>query len=316
MSDNTSFGDRMKLYEGQEAGRRFIPLLPIIARLDGKAFHTFCRGLKRPYDERLSKLMVDVTKYLVAGTNALMGYTQSDEITLVWHTTDIKSEVFFDGRIQKMTSILAAMATAYFNRHLEEVLPEKSKAFPLFDCRIWQVPNQVEGANTVLWREQDATRNSIQMSGQAVFSHTSLQGKGCDEIQERLFHEKGINWNDYPPFFKRGTFVQKRRLLKPFSAEEIECLPAKHAARTYPDLLVERWELREVEMPPFGQVSNRVGVIFNGEEPVRLEIPLVQSEPPTSQPPSSPHPPTVPLHHDPFSVSGEVRPPSQTTSTP
>ena len=102
------FGDRMKLYEGAESSRRLMPLLPIMARLDGRSFHSFCRGLNRPFDERFKSLMVSVTKFLVEETNAVVGYRQSDESSLCWYSDNIKSQVFFDGRIQKMCSILAA----------------------------------------------------------------------------------------------------------------------------------------------------------------------------------------------------------------
>lgn len=74
-------GDRMKMYEGQEAGRHFIPHLPIIARMDGRAFHTFARDLEKPYDSRMMESMCSVTTALVHETNAIVGYTQSDEIT-------------------------------------------------------------------------------------------------------------------------------------------------------------------------------------------------------------------------------------------
>lgn len=98
---NDDLGDRMKVYEMAEAGRKFMPLLPIVARLDGKGFSSFTKGLLRPYDERLSNLMVDCTKYLVSETNACCGYTQSDEITLAWYAPDYKSEIYFAGRISK-----------------------------------------------------------------------------------------------------------------------------------------------------------------------------------------------------------------------
>jgi tRNA(His) 5'-end guanylyltransferase len=264
-TDKTSLGDRMKNYESTA---RFMPLLPIIARLDGKAFHTFCKGLEKPYDLRLNRLMVAVTKFLVEETQALMGYTQSDEITLVWYSDDFESQVFFDGRIAKMLSILAAMTTMEFNRLLPTFIPEKADRRPLFDCRVFQVPTLDEAVNCFLWRERDATKNSISAAGQANFSHKQLQHLNGSQIQEKLFQERGINWNDYPGFFKRGTFVQKRRVTKPFSKVEISRLPAKHAARTNPDLMVERWETQILDLPPFGTVTNRVAVIFNGADPI------------------------------------------------
>lgn len=263
---NDEFGNRIKLYEGMEAGRRVMPLLPVIARLDGRAFHTFARGLERPYDTRMSTLMSETTKYLVQETNACVGYTQSDEISLVWYSDDIKSQIFFDGRIQKMVSILAAMTSTEFQRLLPEYLPEKVSARPVFDCRVWNVPNRVEGANTILWREQDATRNSILMAAHCHIGHKKAQNKNTKVLQDML-HEQGINWNNYPVFFRRGIFFQRKRVVRPFTVDEIKVLPEKHEARENPDLEIERWEVRELEMPPFGRVVNRVNVVFDGAEP-------------------------------------------------
>lgn len=256
----------MKLYEGIEAGRCFIPLLPIMARVDGRCFHTFTRGMARPYDETLTQIMTDTALYLVRETNACMGYTQSDEITLAWHSTEMKSQVWFDGRICKMVSQLAAHATLCFYRLVVERMPEYARKLPTFDARVWQVPNRTEGANVFLWREWDATKNSISMAAQSVYSSKELHGKNGSDQQEMLW-QKGINWNDYPAKFKRGTFVQRRTVIKPFSAEELEKLPEKHAARSNPDLKVERSEWCTIDMPPFGTVTNREDVIFEGAHP-------------------------------------------------
>lgn len=272
---NTAFGDRLKTYEGIEANRTLIPLLPVMARLDGRAFHTFCRGLRKPYDPRMTRLMAEVTAYLVDETNALAGYCQSDEISLVWLSTDPKSQILFNGRVQKLVSILAALATAKFNQLLPKHLPEKAGVMPVFDCRVWNVPNKMEAANTFLWREADATRNAVNAAGQANFSHKELQGKHPGQVQEMLWSQKGINFNDYPAEFKRGVWVRKVRVQKPFTAEEIEKLPQRHAARTNPGLLVERWELQEIDMLPFGRVANRVEVLFDGVAPVGIVEALV-----------------------------------------
>jgi len=267
MTDTTSFGDRMKLYEGLEADRRLLPLAPVMARLDGRAFHTFTQGLDRPYDRRMVDIMRGTTQFLVAETQALIGYTQSDEISLVWYSPDIKSQIFFDGRISKMTSILAAICSVEFNRLLPGFLPENRGDSPVFDCRVWTVPTKMEAANTLLWREQDATRNSVSAAAQSMFSHKELQGKNTNFMQEMLF-AAGINWNDYPAFFKRGTWTQKRRVIRPFTTEEIEKLPAKHEARKNPGLTVERWNIQEINMPQFSRVANRVEVVFDGVDPV------------------------------------------------
>lgn len=266
-----SFGDRMKLYEMSEAGRKILPLLPVVARLDGRAFHSFVRGLNRPYDERLSSLMVDTTKYLVRETNANCGYTQSDEITLSWFCPTFASQIVFDGRVSKMTSILAAMCSVYFNQMIPNFLPkEYAKKSPLFDCRVWGLPNIVEAANAFLWREQDATKNSISMAARCYYSHNELKNKNGSEMQEMLW-QKGVNWNDYPSFFKRGTYVQRKKVVSKFTTEELDRLPEKHNARKNPELKIERTEYVTLDMPPFGKVINRPEVIFYGEEPKLAE---------------------------------------------
>jgi tRNA(His) guanylyltransferase len=267
MVDTTSLGDRMKLYENMTADKRVMPLTPVMARLDGRSFHTFCRGLTKPFDEAFHRVMAETARFLVEETNALIAYTQSDEITLVWYSEDIKSQVFFDGRIQKMVSVLAGLATAKFNRLVPIYLPDKANMLPVFDCRVWTVPTLGEATNAFIWRGQDATRNSIQAAGQAHFSHTQLQGKNQSDIQEML-HAEGINWNDYPAWAKRGTWVQKTRVVRTFTTDEMEKLPPKHEVRTNPNLQVERWAVREVDMPPLSKVWNRDAVIFRGASPI------------------------------------------------
>jgi tRNA(His) 5'-end guanylyltransferase len=261
-----NFGDRMKLYESATAGQRLMPLLPAMIRIDGKGFSKFTKGLRRPYDQRLSDIMVETTKALVAETNALIGYTQSDEISLVLFSDNQKSQIYFDGRIQKMVGDLAAVASLTFNDLIRERIPEKAHLRPRFDCRVWNVPTKMEAVNTLLWREQDATKNSISMAARSVYSHNEVNNKNGGEKQDMLM-EKGINWNDYPAFFKRGTFVRRETEVRAFTAEELDLLPPKHAARQNPDLEIERQVIREVDMPPFGKVTNRVGVIFDGEQP-------------------------------------------------
>jgi tRNA(His) 5'-end guanylyltransferase len=267
------FGNRMKDYENQTCGINLIPRIPVIARLDGKGFSKFTKGLNRPYDERLSNLMVETVKYLVKETNANCGYTQSDEITLVWYTDRIDSAIYFNGRLFKMISDLAAMCSVFFNRELPKYLPEKADKMPRFDCRVYNVPNLDEAVNSFLWREQDATKNSISMAAQSVFSHRELMNKNGSDKQEMLF-QKGINWNDYPAFFKRGTYVQRKRVLTPFTSDEIEKLPAKHNARKDLNYVIERWVVDRVELPPLSKIENKSDVIVWGKD-VELKKDLV-----------------------------------------
>lgn len=167
-SDKTSLGDRMKSYEFPSTSRKAFKGQPLVVRLDGKSFHNFTKGLKRPYDERLSKLMVATTTALVDRFQAKVGYTQSDEISLVWNIEcDSSAEFPFDGRFQKMESLLASYATAFFNKKLAEFLPEKEDELPTFDARAFVVPNLMEAYHALLWRQQDATKNAISMAAQS-----------------------------------------------------------------------------------------------------------------------------------------------------
>jgi len=258
--------DRMKMLEMMECKRHFTPLLPICVRLDGKCFHSFTKGLERPYDERLTTLMIATTKYLVQNTGAIVGYTQSDEISLILFSDDYKSQVYFDGRIQKIVSVLASMTTAFFNLSLSISLEEKAEQLAMFDCRAWQVPNKVEAVNNLVWRELDATKNSVSMAAQHYFSHSQLQNKSCKEMQEMLYQDKGVNWNDYPNFFKRGTYVKRVKSVRKFTSDEIDQLPEKHEARSNPDLTVERSDVVICDLPPITTIKNRVEFIFDNED--------------------------------------------------
>lgn len=272
MQDNSALGERMKFFEGMEAKRILMPKLPILARIDGKKFSKFTKGLERPYDKRLSDLMVEVTKLLTKEYNALISYTQSDEISLLLYSDNMDSQVPYNGRIQKLVGDMTAFTTLQFNRLLPEYLPDEYvKRYPRFDCRVWNVPTLEEAANVFLWRELDATKNSISMAAQHYFSHKVLQGKNASEMQNMLMLEKGVNWNDYPAFFKRGTYVKRVITERKYTCEELDKLPEKHEARSNPNLTIKRHDVIALDMPVFKRVMNRVGVIFNDAEPLLAE---------------------------------------------
>lgn len=253
MSDE--FGDRMKRYEQEEAGRRLMPLLPVVIRLDGKNFSGLTRKLQRtkeaPFSEGFHRTMVGTALVLAKETGARTAYTQSDEITLVLKSDSYESQIYFDGKIQKLVSILAARAAVAFNylRVGNVGLDVSGTDQPVFDCRVWNVPNETEAANAVLWREQDAAKNSISMAARTMFSHKELMGKSGKIMQEMMF-QKGINWNNYPDFFKRGTFILRRPVVRNGA---------------------DRMEYLEIPMPKFSSVSNREDVIFRGANPTMLE---------------------------------------------
>lgn len=272
MPNFSTLGERMKFYEDL-CGKQLCPLLPAVVRLDGKAFHTFTRGMEKPFDRNLMNLMSATTTFLAMETGASLAYTQSDEITLILPNDDPKSQIYFDGRVDKINSVLAATCSVYFNtRTMEWPSGRALDLMPVFDCRCFNVPTEKEAVNVLVWREMDAVRNSIQALGQAHFSHFQLALKSCDDIQEMLFREKQINWNDLTPACKRGTYVQRKRVVRPFTTEEIDKLPPKHSARKDPNLTVERWEFDFLEMPPITKVINAENVVFRGTEPITANM--------------------------------------------
>lgn len=264
-----NLGDRMKKYEAAETERVLLPRVPAIVRLDGRHFHSFTRNMRRPFDERMSRAMVETMRQLVVECSAVLGYTQSDEISLVLYWPKAETQAYFGGRMMKMASCLAAFASVHF---LDEIRRTAIVVddFPTFDCRIFNVPDLEEAANAIRWRERDATKNSISMAAQSVFSVNELHGKNGSEMQEMLF-QKGINWNDYPTFFKRGTYVRRVVTSEPFSAAELADLPEKHEARRNPNLLVERGRVEVLEILPLDRIANAVDVLFHGAAPVARE---------------------------------------------
>lgn len=258
-----SLGDRMKQYEMREAGRKLMPGLPVLVRLDGRAFHTFTSDLPRPYHEPLSRAMIETAKYLVAETQATIGYTQSDEITLVFVNQRTDATFIFDGRMQKLCSVLAGMATAKFNQEVGLRMPDKARLLPVFDARVWQVPNLAEAANCLVWRSSDAEKNSITMAASAYYPHQDLHKKSSQEKHDML-HAVGINWNDYPAFFKRGVFVRRETVLKPLSNGELQKIPEQYR----PSGPVPRNVVMELEMPPVNRIANLVEALLFGEPPV------------------------------------------------
>lgn len=243
-----SLADRMKYFEQREAGQTLMPRLPICLRLDGRSFSKFTKGLERPYDSRLSFLMIEVLRYLVKETTADIGYTQSDEISLILLPNRRGDRVFGD-KIQKLCSVFAGAGSAKFMQILPFYIPEKYnnlKNPPHFDCRAWNVTSMKEAANVLRWRQDDAIRNSVAMAAQNVFSHKTLQGKNTEEMKAMLL-DKGFDWNAYPEFFKSGTFIRRESVMKQMSDEEWNKIPEKH--RPPRDQKFERHEYRELELP-------------------------------------------------------------------
>lgn len=244
-----------------------IPTLPVVIRIDGDNFSKWTKGLEKPFDGALTDLMIETTKFLVKETGAVIGYQQSDEITLILYSADKRISLYNDGKKQKILSKLLSKLTPYFNENRKTYLPKHDKV-ATFDCRIYQTPTLHDASAQLLWRENDATKNSISMLAESFFSSESLLKMNGNQKQDRMMREKGVNWNDLDVKFKRGTYVKRVRTSSPFTIEELKNLPAKHNAHKDPNLVIERNVISIMDMPIFNKVTNKVDVVFFDAEPI------------------------------------------------
>lgn len=240
MPVHDDLGVRMKTFYEQIPKTKLMRRCPVAIRIDGKAFHTFTRGFQKPFDEVLIKSMQETMKYLCENIQGcVLGYTQSDEITLILiDYKKLTSSAWFDYEVQKICSIAASMATMAFNnifskyvkkfdlelayndngidteenRKLWEIYKKAINKGAMFDARCFNIPKE-EVTNLVYWRQLDASRHSIQMVGQANLSHKELQNKSCNDIQDMLMTQKGINWNDLPTYQKRGSCCVRNKIV-------------------------------------------------------------------------------------------------------
>ncbi|MGV9103407.1 MAG: tRNA(His) guanylyltransferase Thg1 family protein [Candidatus Thorarchaeota archaeon] len=232
---NDALGDRMKNYEKMYTESYAMPFVPLCLRIDGRSFSKWTKGFQKPFDKVLHTAMVKTMLGLCKEFSAAIGYTQSDEISIIIIQKTIHSQLPFNGKITKLCSVGASVATSLFNLHIGDV--EKPPA--QFDCRAFSVPNLHEAANVLLWRELDATRNSVQGLARAHFSHKECSNKSCPELKTMLM-KKGQNWDDCDPEFKRGVYAVKQ-------------------AR---DDMPERQEWVSMTMQPLLEVSDRIGLLF------------------------------------------------------
>ena len=279
MSDSKdTLGDRMKRYEAATTENYFMQGLPLYARIDGRAFHTFTRGLESQFKSagnganQFFKAMQYVCKGLVDELNADIGFTQSDEISLGWKNVE---KAPFDGRIFKLESVIASQATGYFYKFAldgrldpyyslsndriklrERVL----NICPTFDCRIYQVPSLDELVNCFVWRENDAIKNSISSYAMEFYSSKQLHQKNQKDRLEML-DEDGHPWRDLPIELRRGTYFARKN--KTYDGPEGQYI------RTIVEEVFTHEQLAKIE--------NKVGYVFEGEEPVLLQRSLGES---------------------------------------
>lgn len=222
---NDNLGDRMKSYE--DAYRTNLPIrLPVILRIDGKAFHSYTKDCKKPIDQGLIDCMNETAKFLCKSIQGCqIAYVQSDEISLLLNNyTDINTQPWFDNLLQKMVSVSASMAGSIFTMNSWKIWRPKGDAYPMgtdaldtvkpafFDSRSFILPKE-EVVNYFIWRQQDATRNSVQMLARTLYSHKQLEGKDNTQLQDMCW-QKGINWNDCPTTQKRGRCIVKTKTVR------------------------------------------------------------------------------------------------------
>ena len=292
MKSGDTLGERLKSYEALSTTRKLMPNCPVYARIDGRAFHTLCKGLKKPYSEAFIQTMQEVCKYLVEESGAALGYVQSDEISLGWKDY---SKAPFEGRIQKLESVLASMAAAKFVQFIEasksssplvinygiDVLWHRTQIHvPSFDCRVFNLPNEGELANAFLWRENDAIKNSITGMALHFFSHKQIQGKSGEE-KIAMMKEKGYDfYRDTDEAFLRGTFYRRENYKKVLSDEEVARIPNEQRYNLINDSYVkdgkivrEVWSCMRTHVVPvklpyrLTDTSDVVDVLFGKDEP-------------------------------------------------
>lgn len=264
-----SLGERLKSYEELSTSRQLMPNCPVYARIDGRAFHTLCKGLKKPYSMAFIECMQEVCKYIVDETGAILGYVQSDEISLGW--VDY-SKAPFEGRVQKLESVLASMASAKFVHWIEanksgglhindgvaKLWERANLHLPSFDCRIFNVPTMTELANAFLWRENDAIKNSITGMALSFFSHKQIQSKsGEDKIL--MMKDKGYDfYRDTPPSFLRGTFYHRENYKRVLTDEEVRRIPEKQRENLEKSVITDG-VTGKVLMEQYSCIRSRIG---------------------------------------------------------
>jgi tRNA(His) 5'-end guanylyltransferase len=221
--DKTSLGDRMKAYES--IPKNFLMRrTPVIIRIDGKAFHTFTRGFDKPFDSIIQTCMEETMKYCCENVQGcVLGYTQSDEISLILCDYQrLETDAWFGYNVQKIVSISASLATFAFNHVLgniaADIFNENDNTFnekteflmgkinqgALFDSRCFSLSKE-EVCNYMIWRQRDATRNSILGLAQSLYSQKQIEGINTKKLQDKMFTEEGVNWNDLTTYQKRGS---------------------------------------------------------------------------------------------------------------
>lgn len=266
-------GDWSKWLEKNFSPERMIPTLPVIIRLDGNNFSKWTKQsyFTKPYDFILSEVMALTTKKLLEETSGVIGYTQSDEITLILYSDNRLSSIYHEGKKQKILSKLTGVCVNTFNELIRDNLYPEIPPFANFDCRIYQTPTLKDAASQLLWRELDAIRNSIQMLAQYHLGHKKTQNKNTTELKKELDF-LNVSWDKMDEPFRRGRYFKKRTIENFFTQDELEKLPPKHEAHKNPGMIFKRSIIEEVkDFPYLKDVNNVVDLIFNDNYKIKLK---------------------------------------------
>jgi tRNA(His) 5'-end guanylyltransferase len=265
--DNMSLGDRMKEYYENCYKIKLPRRMPLIIRLDGKAFHTLTRNCEKPFDKTIIKLMDETAKYLCENIQgAQLAYVQSDEISILVHNYKrLTSSAWFDNDLEKIVSVSSGIASSYFSLlYNESILAYRNHKDTLksvvFDSRAFVLPEN-EVCNYFIWRQKDWERNSIQMLAQSLYSHKELQNKNCADLNEVCF-QKGKNWNDLSTDLKRGRCVIKKEVQDCLTQKDLR---ERFGEKTKKSDIIYEWAI-DNNIPIFSENRHYIEEVLETEE--------------------------------------------------
>ena len=244
------FGDRMKGYEKDFTSSNVGIDDVLCVRLDGKGFSKFTKGFKKPFDDILTGVMVSTMMNLVKETHANIGYTQSDEITLIYTPGEKAKEYMYGGKVSKINSILASMATYYFNNDLAACISVGKPAF--FDCRAWAVPDIAEASNVLLWRAQDAKKNSTSALFRWTAGHKAMKDLDQAGMKKYLLENNGVDWNSLPNKWKYGTYAKPVTIESYLTEDDLSHIPENKRPK---NLLVKRTKIQQINVGYYGDLN-------------------------------------------------------------
>lgn len=262
-------GDRVKAFEDQANAEAFAPHAFVLARVDGRAFHTFTKDFNKPASHVIIQAMLDGTVAVASDLKSRLAYFQSDEATFCWHYPVGSTESLpFSGRKQKLCSLIAACFTSAFITSMVRrggALNKLDSGPPMFDCRIWEVPSHLDQYEAFLWREKDAVKNAVSSAASTIATPAELKGLKHRE-RLALIEERGFDFQALPHAFRHGAYV--RRITRWAKLDELTRSRIPLAKLPPPDHLFERHEVREdYQLTSISQVDNLEDFLVRGVEP-------------------------------------------------